>query len=68
MAIQYTSRYIETMFACILFGIGKGIFSVYWNVMLPGVVSIERLPSAHGITMTVNGCFMLMAGPLVGEQ
>lgn len=49
-------------------GIAKGIRTVYMSLVIPSYVPIERLASASGIQMMVNGVFILIGGPALGKH
>lgn len=61
------TSYGWAMFGCILLGIGRATYTVYWNLVVPNCVEIERLPSAMGIIMVTNGFLLMAAGPIVGK-
>lgn len=45
---------------------GRGVSSVYGNVVVPNCVPIERLSAASGILMIINGLLLMIVGPFVG--
>lgn len=47
-------------------GIAKGVRTVYMTLVIPNYVPLERLASASGLQMVVNGLFILAGGPLLG--
>lgn len=67
LAIILSTGYGWAMFGCIILGMGRAIFTVYWNVVVPSCVPIERLPSAMGILMITNGILLMTTGPIVGK-
>ena len=57
----------QMMAACICLGIARGIRTVYWSLVIPDYVPIERLASAAGLQMAVNALFLIGLGPVVGK-
>ncbi|XP_071452528.1 monocarboxylate transporter 9-like [Hetaerina americana] len=47
-------------------GFGKGLRTVYMTLVLPAIVSLEKLPSASGLQTLANGIFFFTIGPLFG--
>ncbi|KAJ3657855.1 hypothetical protein Zmor_009632 [Zophobas morio] len=47
-------------------GIAKGIRTVYMSLVIPMYVPIEKLASASGLQMMVNGLCILIGGPVIG--
>lgn len=47
-------------------GIGRGIRTVYWVVVLPDYVPIKKFPSAAAIQSLINGVFLAASGPVIG--
>ncbi|XP_026276324.1 uncharacterized protein LOC113205080 [Frankliniella occidentalis] len=47
-------------------GVAKGLRTVYWVLVIPDYVPIERLPSASGLQSVTNGLIFMALGPLVG--
>ncbi|CAG2065566.1 unnamed protein product [Timema podura] len=47
-------------------GMAKGVRVVYMGLVIPSYVKIERLASAAGLQMVLNGIFLLMFGPIIG--
>lgn len=47
-------------------GVAKGLRTVYWVLVVPDYVPIERLPSASGLLSVTNGLVFMSLGPLVG--
>lgn len=48
-------------------GFAKGIRSVNMSLVIPNHIPIERLASATGIQMVVNGIVLMILGPLLGK-
>lgn len=51
----------------VLLGIAKGLRTVYVALVIPAHVPIERLASASGLQMVLNGCLFLLCGPAMGK-
>lgn len=49
-------------------GVAKGLRTVYWVLVIPDYVPIERLPAANGLQSVTNGLIFMALGPLVGEH
>lgn len=47
-------------------GIAKGIRTVYMALVIPTYVPIEKLASASGLQMMINGLCILLGGPVIG--
>ncbi|XP_034245836.1 uncharacterized protein LOC117647943 [Thrips palmi] len=47
-------------------GVAKGLRTVYWVLVIPDYVPIERLPSANGLQSVTNGLIFMALGPFVG--
>lgn len=52
--------------ACTVLGAVKGVRTVYMQLVIPSYVPIERLASAGGLQMVVNGLVIMALGPVVG--
>lgn len=48
-------------------GVAKGLRTVYWSLVIPDYVPIERLPAASGLQSVTNGLVFMALGPLMGE-
>ncbi|XP_026469799.1 uncharacterized protein LOC113373739 [Ctenocephalides felis] len=62
----YCDTYYEILLCALGLGISKGIRVVYTGLIIPGYVSLERLPCALGLQNVSNGIFVLAFGPLLG--
>ncbi|XP_046820578.1 uncharacterized protein LOC124424951 isoform X1 [Vespa crabro] len=62
----FTHSFTQVIVVATGLGIAKGIRSVYMSLVIPSYVSINRLPYASAIQMTVNGFIMISAGPCLG--
>ncbi|KAK3924978.1 Monocarboxylate transporter 12, partial [Frankliniella fusca] len=47
-------------------GVAKGLRTVYWVLVIPDNVPIERVPSAQGLQSITNGIVFMALGPLIG--
>ncbi|KAK4887733.1 hypothetical protein RN001_004004 [Aquatica leii] len=47
-------------------GVGKGVRTVYWTLVLPEYLPLKLLPSASGLHMVINGAVLFIGGPLLG--
>lgn len=47
-------------------GIAKGIRTVYMSLVIPTYVPLEKLASASGLQMMINGMCILLGGPVIG--
>ncbi|KRT81779.1 membrane transporter [Oryctes borbonicus] len=55
------------LLACAFFlGIAKGFRTVYWSLVIPDYVPIERLAAAAGMQSTFNSIFMWVGGSFLG--
>lgn len=68
LALLFFSAYEDLLFVAVALGIAKGIRTVYWTLVIPNYVPIERLANASGIQMVVNGLFIMAGGPLIGKH
>lgn len=48
-------------------GVAKGIRIVYFPLVIPTYVPIERFACANGIQMVINGFALITIGPAVGK-
>jgi len=64
--IIFTREYVELLIVAVGLGVAKGVRSVYWTLVIPAYVPIERLANASGIQMVVNGVIILIGGPILG--
>lgn len=65
--VLLSSEYSSILVVGVVLGIGKGLRMVYSPLVIPSYVSIERLPTASGLQMMVNGLFLLVAGSRIGR-
>lgn len=51
-----------------ILGLGKGAKAVFQSLILPNNVPYEKLASANGLLMVINGILSLIVGPLIGTN
>lgn len=56
------------MAVAVALGVAKGVRTVYMSLVIPSAVPLERLASAAGLQMVVNGIFILIGGPVLGKR
>ncbi|XP_078032966.1 uncharacterized protein LOC144467860 [Augochlora pura] len=66
IALIFANGFTSMIPVAIGLGAAKGIRSIYMSLVLPHYVPINRLPSANGIHMIMNGTMFLIAGPIIG--
>jgi MFS family permease len=66
-ALIFSQSFEAVMAVAVALGVAKGVRTVYMTIVIPSYVPIERLASASGIQMVVNGIFLMAFGPLIGE-
>ncbi|XP_022901448.2 monocarboxylate transporter 14-like isoform X1 [Onthophagus taurus] len=65
-SLLWTNDYYPLLCVAIGLGVAKGVRTVYWSLVIPSYVPIERLAAALGIQMTVNGICIWIGGPVIG--
>lgn len=65
-ALIFAKSFLAVLIVAIGLGSAKGIRSVYMTLVVPTYVSLEKLPSASGIQMLINGVILMCAGPILG--
>ena len=66
-ALLLFTRYGYLLGVAVFLGLAKGVRTVYWSLVIPTHVPIERLASALGLQYTVNGIFIWIGGPFLGS-
>lgn len=51
----------------VFMGLCKGVRTIFWPLIIPGYIPLNRLPAASGLQLLATGIFSLLAGPFVGE-
>ncbi|GJQ75164.1 hypothetical protein Trydic_g9768 [Trypoxylus dichotomus] len=65
LSIFHNSKTIVLVSVAIL-GLGKGAKAVFQSLILPKYVSYDKLASANGLLMVINGILSLIVGPIIG--
>lgn len=61
-----TDNYVALLVCAVLIGFARGFRTIYWMLVLPSYVPIERLASASGLQSILNGIVIWAAAPLLG--
>ncbi|KAF5305923.1 hypothetical protein FQR65_LT07534 [Abscondita terminalis] len=64
--LMHPSNFITVILIALFVGIGKGVRTVYWTLVLPEYLPLKLLPSASGLHMAINGVILLLGGPFLG--
>ena len=64
----FTENYASLVAVMVALGVAKGLRTVYWVLVIPDYVPIERLPAASGLMSVTNGIVFMCLGPLVGKH
>lgn len=62
-----TDNYYGLLACAGFLGLAKGFRMVYWALVMPDNVPIERLAAASGLQSTVNSFFVWTGGPFLGN-
>ncbi|GLV37171.1 uncharacterized protein CBL_01999 [Carabus blaptoides fortunei] len=65
-ALIFVTGYWDMIAVAIFLGVAKGFRTVFMSLLIPNYVPIEKLASASGIQMVVNGIIIIFGGPLLG--
>ncbi|KRT80451.1 membrane transporter, partial [Oryctes borbonicus] len=65
LSIFYNSKTVVLISVAIL-GLGKGTKAVFQSLILPQFVTYDKLASANGLLMVINGILSLIVGPVIG--
>jgi MFS family permease len=65
-SLLISNNYIILLGVALGLGIAKGVRTVYMRLVVPAYVPIEKLASASGLQMMVNGFCILLGGPVIG--
>ncbi|EDV99915.1 uncharacterized protein LOC6565467 isoform X2 [Drosophila grimshawi] len=61
------TRSFAVILSCFVWiGLCKGVRTIFWPLIIPGYVPLNRLPGASGLQLLISGLFTLICGPLVG--
>lgn len=65
--IVASTRSYGVILGCFVWiGLCKGVRTIFWPLIIPGYVPLNRLPGASGLQLLISGLFTLMGGPFVG--
>ncbi|KAH8235795.1 hypothetical protein KR032_007812 [Drosophila birchii] len=65
--VACTRSYHLILGSFVWIGLCKGIRTIFWPLIIPGYVPLNRLPAASGLQLLISGLFTLIGGPFVGE-
>lgn len=66
-SIVASTRSYAVILGCFVWiGLCKGVRTIFWPLIIPGYVPLNRLPGASGLQLLISGLFTLMGGPFVG--
>ncbi|XP_017064898.1 uncharacterized protein LOC108103778 isoform X2 [Drosophila eugracilis] len=61
------TRSYSTILGCFVWiGLCKGVRTIFWPLIIPGYVPLNRLPGASGLQLLISGLFTMACGPFVG--
>ncbi|KAI4456815.1 monocarboxylate transporter [Holotrichia oblita] len=66
--LLFTTAYYGLLCCAVFLGIAKGFRSVYWSLVIPEHVPIERLAAALGMQSTFNSILMWVGGSIIVHQ
>ncbi|KAL7743832.1 hypothetical protein ACLKA6_000239 [Drosophila palustris] len=65
--IVASTRSYGVILSCFMWiGLCKGVRTIFWPLIIPGYVPLNRLPGASGLQLLISGLFTLFCGPFVG--
>ncbi|KAH8304105.1 uncharacterized protein [Drosophila kikkawai] len=64
--VACTRSYHLILGSFVWIGLCKGIRTIFWPLIIPGYVPLNRLPAASGLQLLISGLFTLIGGPFVG--
>lgn len=64
----FVEAYYALLGCAFFLGVAKGFRTVYWTLVIPDYVPIERLAAASGMQSTFNSLFMWVGGSFIGKQ
>lgn len=68
LGLLLTDNYATLLICAVLIGLARGFRTIYWILVVPSYVPIERLASASGLQSVLNGLIIWMGAPFLGEQ
>ncbi len=51
---------------CIIYGVTRGVYSIYYSLILIGIVGKERVHHGYGVSMTIKGIVLLVGMSSLG--
>ncbi|XP_022209140.2 uncharacterized protein LOC111065335 [Drosophila obscura] len=64
--VACTRSYTLILCSFVWIGLCKGVRTIFWPLIIPGYVPLNRLPGASGLQLLISGLFTLICGPFVG--
>ncbi|KAH8291595.1 hypothetical protein KR018_003482 [Drosophila ironensis] len=64
--VACTRSYSLILASFVWIGLCKGVRTIFWPLIIPGYVPLNRLPGASGLQLLISGLFTLLGGPFVG--
>ncbi|KAH8362191.1 hypothetical protein KR084_008932 [Drosophila pseudotakahashii] len=64
--VACTRSYSVILCSFVWIGLCKGVRTIFWPLIIPGYVPLNRLPGASGLQLLISGLFTLIGGPFVG--
>ncbi|XP_017050766.1 uncharacterized protein LOC108094609 [Drosophila ficusphila] len=64
--VACTRSYSMILGSFVWIGLCKGVRTIFWPLIIPGYVPLNRLPGASGLQLLISGLFTLIGGPFVG--
>ncbi|XP_017155976.1 uncharacterized protein LOC108164641 isoform X2 [Drosophila miranda] len=64
--VACTRSYSMILCSFVWIGLCKGVRTIFWPLIIPGYVPLNRLPGASGLQLLISGLFTLICGPFVG--
>ncbi|XP_037725205.1 uncharacterized protein LOC119556824 isoform X1 [Drosophila subpulchrella] len=64
--VACTRSYSIILCSFVWIGLCKGVRTIFWPLIIPGYVPLNRLPGASGLQLLISGLFTLIGGPFVG--
>ncbi|XP_030566262.1 uncharacterized protein LOC115766465 isoform X2 [Drosophila novamexicana] len=64
--VACTRSYMVILACFVWIGLCKGVRTIFWPLIIPGYVPLNRLPGASGLQLLISGLFTLFCGPFVG--
>ncbi|ALC48713.1 CG14196 [Drosophila busckii] len=64
--VASTRSYSVILCCFVWIGLCKGVRTIFWPLIIPGYVPLNRLPGASGLQLLISGLFTLCCGPFVG--